>query len=442
MKLINILVFVSTVTLTLTPQAAQADQYAIALPSQQRQLNTEEVMDNLADFVLRGMTAGDTLIAFDGISMDRVVRITIPEGKAFEKYNVRRNRFKKQLGKLYTHLKGAEHKASETAKEISLSVAYEKMGAVFSPLGNGEAAHLLIISSPIENNALTPELSFRNGRYPSDGHIKASKRHSSYGRANLTGFLDGVSVHVLSSAPDSLYASAYHKERIHRFNYLSVLEMGGNLVTFTNQPDTAFERMAAGYKTSRYQFDFDTSVRKITMLDVPDPDATPLFIAEPWLSPDATIENRAPPATRSTVKVGIRWDCTSCDLDIYARGTDGSPWIYYGNRRTNFGKFFKDWMTSPDASNGLEVVHFTKPVLIEDMQIMVNFYSGATQEPPVGALRIFMNGKIYEAPFQIRTIEGDKGSNRSNPSRSGAWYSFDLGTAFIPEVTPPEIQAE
>lgn len=416
-------------TATMT-EASQADQYAIALPSQQRQLDAKTIMDNISNLVLREMKSGDTLIAVDSLSMDRVVRITIPDGPAFQQYNVRRNRFRKQLGKIYQHLNESEKKAETRALEISLLLAYERMGEVFSPLEEGENAHLLIISNPIENNPNTPNLSFKNGRYPSDGHIKASKRFSPFGTANLTGFLKGINVHVLSTALPGAYASAFHFERIHRFNYLSVAEMGGSLVTFTKQPDTAFERMAAGYKTSRYQYDFDMTVRKITMLDAPDPNATPIFIAEPWLSPDAVIETTPPPAIRGPVKVGIRWDCTACDLDIYARDTDSSPWIYYSNRQTSSGRFFKDWMSSPDASNGLEVVQFTKPVLLENMQVMVNFYSGDTPTPPSGALRIFFGGKVYEAPFQLNSTEGDKGANRSSASYSEHWHVFNLGNAF------------
>jgi hypothetical protein len=189
---------------------------------------------------------------------------------------------------------------------------------------------------------------------------------------------------------------------------------------------TVFDRFKK-QSTSIEKFSFDHTANKIEMMKatrvaVPIGELLGNFENDTSFMNDNTIISTQTPLIKlGKLKVGIRWSCKSCDLDLYAKSNSEPQYLYFSNVKTNEGKYFKDFTSSPDTINGLEYIQFIKDVDVEDMDIKINFYSGTGEGS--GVIRAEFKNNVYEQPFLIESDTGNKaGSNPKN------WVKISLAS--------------
>ena len=308
--------------------------------------------------VLEDLSRGDRLTVYDATKREVVAEILVPDQKAFDHKRVRERQFSKYLAAFGFYLKMA-HGSGDGAPYMSVPAFLEFLATHHRDGGGSvEPLHVLVIGSAVNRDPKHPDLAFDDGYFPSDGHIRASRRESPFGTAEMGGFLKSVSVHFLYTDAESVWTNPLHKRRVWRFWHMLVKAQGGSMPSFNSDPVTAFKRLTNRNATPRYDFSYDGTVNKVTMLRARRRLDIGFLDDHPWLGENAIIETTPPPSVIGQLKLGIRWPCIRCNIDIYTRSSTDSEWLYFGNTRTDDGMFYKDWQESPDTVNGLEVIEF------------------------------------------------------------------------------------
>jgi hypothetical protein len=208
--------------------------------------------------------------------------------------------------------------------------------------------------------------------------------------------------------------------RLQRFWTLFIKNQGGKFLTFSDEIKTVFERFKK-IDAIVEDYDFDHTKKKVEMLK-----ATRVAIPVGSVSDDAEfmgdsidIATQPPSSNTGYLKIGIKWQCIDCDLDLYTRSNKSQKYLYFGNVQNDIGRYFKDFQSSPDTINGLEYVQITKEINVNDMDVKVNFYGGTSEEENgvSGIVRAEFENKVYEQPFHISTKEG----NHGNTSDESYW---------------------
>lgn len=395
-----------------------ADDFVIGLGSIPNSMKPQ-VIDGLISLAKVHMLPGDSLIVMDASRRRLLAEATLGFQKRYEYSRVRFTALKPVLKAARDHM---ENPPTDAVLSIPAFVEYAALNR-----RSNKPRHILLIGDALNRNPRHPELEFTDGFFPSDGHINASGHQSPFSTANKNGFLAGTKVHILHTGSSEEWLNSYHRERIVRFMQLYTQSMGGSLPTFTSDPATAINRLGARDTLPLQRVDFDETLNKVTMLRVPSQFDVKMQDDPLWtLSPTAT-----PPQTRKgLVKLGIRWDCTACDIDVYAKASSHAPWLFFGHARSEEGRFLKDWQQSPDTTNGLEIVEFTREVDLAEIRVLINFYSGQSRPGPSGVLRVFFGGKVYEATFTIAAHDGNKGRGGRNAATSPHWVVVDMREVF------------
>ena len=126
------------------------------------------------------------------------------------------------------------------------------------------------------------------------------------------------------------------------------------------------------------------------------------------------------------LKIGIRWDCVKCDLDLYSKPSDSAEELYYKNPRTDEGFHFKDFQVFPNPVNGFEHIEYEKPVDLFRANASINFYSGSSEGGVNGYIRAFFEDKVYQKEFKIESNEGNKGADSASRNTSRYWKVYNL----------------
>ena len=391
------------------------------------------VIEGLETLVTEALPMGDQLTIVDAKTLQTIEAFAIPaEGKAYRHAKFRKKAFRKQLRTVRTYI---EELPDSGAGGLDVPLFLGHVGTKLAPApdGDGVRARVLVIGNALHQDPKEPDFDMREGYFPSDAHIEAPIQSSPYGTAGKEGFLDGIDVHFLYTNPSDSWASSLYRDRIERFWTLFVGAQGGSLATFTPDRDTAYRRLVSPPTAVLARHTLDHTATKLEMLyagrgndepSTPDP-VQRLVQGTAFLEDDVPITTEAPTATTGRkVKVGIRWPA-GIDLDVYARASRGQPYLYFGQVRTDEGRFFRDWTSAPDQ-NGLEYIEFDRIEDIRTLEVMVNFYSGHAPGGPSGVVRVFLNGKVYEGPFRIAAERGNQGGDTRSTRTSPHWQVLDM----------------
>lgn len=435
------------------PAAAEPRLYIVGLPADDP-APAEPIWARLLGLLLRDAGPGDRIRVYDAAAVRLLAEARIAPRAALATEARRRRDLAPVVETLRAHLRGLAAAVPEAGEPATL-----RLPQFLTELGTtglaGPETCILVLGNALHADPREPDFDMTGGRFPTDGHILATRTVSPFGTADRQGLLRGANVHLVWRNAD--WHSDLHLDRVHRFWALFVAGMGGSLATFTGDEATGFERFRACTAGTATAPAFDETADRVGMLAIvrelseplPGPvtlppmapapaeapaqaPATPRAQEIPWLEAPAP-RAPAPSSPVGTLQVGIRWGDRSCagsDLDLYVRADPALPFLHFALTRTAEGQYHKDWRSAPATRNGLEYVDFLRPTDIRRLEIRVNFYAGRCPGGVEGVVRARLDGVTHELPFRLAAETGNGGAAFHAAATSPHWVVIDTSALF------------
>jgi hypothetical protein len=388
----------------------------------------------LVRLIVEDLPLNTRLEVYDAFNLKSITQVSIPDAKVFKSPKTRANQFAASIGEIKQFLardnpKPAGPKPGFDAA-IRLPQFYDFLAHERSTRDEPAKLPLLLIGSPLYQDAREPAFSMVDGYFPSDGNLRASREESVFG------FNPGNSASqrwlVYWAYFGDPWINDLHREKVSRFWALYLERRGGQLASFSADLATsmsAFSSEAPGTGAAANGWVADPHQTTPEMVRANR--SVPLV---DWLTGDSVPETTPPPPSRlvGPLKIGIRWK-DDIDLDLYATPRSGAETLFFQHQRSPEGYYFKDHRSSPGRE--YEYIEFESPVDVRDVKAFVNFYAGASPGGPRGEVRIEFLNRIYRGDFAITSPEGNQG--RSGRSQARFWAEIPIPEILrINEETP------
>jgi hypothetical protein len=375
----------------------------------------DEIYRSIVRLVVEDLPVNSTLAVYDAFELKTITRITLPDARAFSSPKTRANQFASAIRELKRFL------ADEPPRPAVSNLNFE--GAIRLPqfldflaensTPTNSRSSLLLLGSPLYQDAKEPAFSMVDGYFPSDGHLQASREKSVFGFSDNGGIWPLIVHWSYFSEP---WVNDLHREKVTRFWTLYLERRGARLAAFTGDLPTTLQRfgqMPPGITAASKHWSVDAGQTKIEMLRV----NRAVEITD-WLTRDI-LPAAAPGPPRVLVgpmKIGIRW-VERIDLDLYATPHAGAETLFFQHVRSPEGYYYRDHRSSPGRE--YEFIEFESPVDVRAVEAYVNLYKGSCPGGAQGEVRIEFDGRIYSGPFSIPAEHGNLG--RSGASQEVFW---------------------
>ncbi len=376
----------------------------------------DDVYRGLVRFLVQAAPRNATVTIFDAFHLRRVTQVNVPDLRAFDSPKTRANQFAAAIGELKAFLAEGHPKPKAALLQFNGAILVPQFCEFLAEepsLGAGPLS-VLLIGSPLYQDAKEPAFSMVDGYFPSDGHLLASRENSVFGLNASNAVTAPLRVSwVYFGDP---WMSDLHREKITRFWGLYFQYHGGELLTLSGDLPTALEgfRKADAGTASAARWTLDPEHSKVEMLritrEVPSTD---------WLTGEVSPDAMAPPPPATMagpMRIGIRWT-QDIDLDLYAAPRRGAETLFFQHPRSPEGYYYKDHRSSPGRE--YEFIEFEAPVDLREVEAFVNFYQGSCPGGPHGEVRIEFGGRIYSGHFAISASEGNRG--RAGHGQQNFW---------------------
>jgi hypothetical protein len=383
----------------------------------------DSVYRSLVRLLVQDLPPNTKLEVYDAFNLKSITRAFIPNAKVFNSPKTRASQFASSIGDIREFLAQENTKPGGSKPGVDGAIRLPQFCdflAQLRPQHDGDAkVPLLLIGSPLYQDAREPDFSMTDGYFPSDGHLRASREESVFGLNPGNGAAPGLQVYWAYFGDP--WMSDLHREKVTRFWSLYMERNGGSLASFSSDLATAlaaFSSESPGPSAAANGWVADPLAAKPEMLRV---NRTVNLVD--WLTGDAFPETSPPPPSRMVgpLKIGIRWK-QNIDLDLYAAPRRGAETLFFQHARSPEGYYFKDHRSSPGRE--YEFIAFESPVDVREVRAFVNFYSGSQPGGPQGEVRIEFLNRIYRGTFEIASSEGNKG--RSGPSQADYWTQIPI----------------
>jgi hypothetical protein len=379
----------------------------------------DEVYRSVVRLVVEDLPLNSTLAVYDAFELKTITKLSLPNARVFSSSKTRANQFAPAIRDLKMFL------AQEHPKPANSHLSFE--GAIRLPQLLGFLAEtpttnakcsVLLIGSPLYQDAKEPAFSMVDGYFPSDGHLQASREKSVFGFSGDNEVTPHLILHWIYFGDP--WVSDLHKEKVTRFWTLYLERRGAQLAAFTGDLPTALQSLLypnVAVTASSKHWTADNSQKKIEMLRV----NRGVEITD-WLTRDTISAAQVPPSTLvGPIKIGIRWK-ERVDLDLYATPRQDAETLYFEHVRSPEGYYYKDHRSSPGRE--YEFIEFESPVDVREVEAFVNFYKGSWPGGARGEVRIEFDGRIYGALFAIPAERGNLG--RSGRSEQDFWTPIPI----------------
>lgn len=406
---------------------ASAYEMAIGLSPYQDPRQAETQVKQVLQFLTDTIQPGQSVLLFDAYHLRTLGVFAVPTNPSYRHPKAKVQANAKAIGSLLTFAKqaGLPPGAQESAMSSALRWP-QALRFIGQNYPAKEKAHLILLGSPLFDDPAEQGFSMRHGRIPGDGHLTSERARTPYGTKGQETVLTQWRVH-LGFPGWSWKRDDHHAFYVQRFWTLYVERQGGQLVSFTNDMPTLFERVRTNAAAPPHQYKAEQS-DKVEMIQLRPPTVKQSSIYE---RPVTTAPLSAEALRHATnLEAGITWECGGCDLDLYGQHAPGTPVLWFLNMQTPGGTYFKDWTSSPRASSGYETLAYQMPVDVNSMLLAVNFYHGKASGGVKGEVRISLNGQTYAKAFHIPAQEGNGGVGRqetlaSRRATNAAWLVID-----------------
>ena len=369
---------------------------------------SKEQIKAVIRFLLETVEPGDTVRIYDAYQDFSLGTFAVPDKPAYRHQKAKLAVNKKVVKAL---LQFAEDVVKPGGKDLSSVTGAISLPQFLRFLGenlsfNGEM-DVLILGSPLYDRPSEQEFSMAKGHVPSDGHLQVSLGKSPFGMTGDYTLLQNFRVHMAYSQENRKQPN-HHMFFVKRFWTLFLERQGGQLVTFTGDLPTLFQRLKEKAQAPKHDYDLRPT-NKLEMILY-----RPMAVKKRVSIYDRPLSARPVPiaSTRKAknVEVSITWDCKKCDLDLYARPNLHAETLYFRHTESNEGKYIKDFRGSPRSSNSFETIIFHKPIDLNKLVLAVNFFAGKVRKSVNGEFRISVGNKTFGKNFQIKATRGNKGA--------------------------------
>lgn len=379
------------------------------------------VRSALFRMILEKAPSGSRITVFDAYHLSRITDFRIPPGEAFNRLKIRTKHLGRNLREIQKFLDALAASGTGDGDMDGRIRAPQFLDLVAGSRPEDlPPTTVVLLGGALYLDPRDGRFSMESGRYPTDGHLCVAREESVFGVADRRGQLKGTRVHyAYLGAP---WINDLHEEPVRRFWSLFTAQQGGELVTFAADLPTVVDRMGEPAVHSPWSYELRCPEQpKPEMMTVRRP-----VIAGPDLW-NAELSVSPPGQTRGPLKIGIRWSCLACDLDLYSRPAAGAAELFYRNPKTAEGVYFKDYLTSPTPVNALESIEYLEPVDLAKVAAAVNFYGGQSAGGISGEVRVQTVEGTYGGEFRIEAAEGNRGGESGNRAGSRHWTVLDIG---------------
>jgi len=383
----------------------------------------DAVYRGLVRLIVEDLPLNTKLEVYDAFNLKSITRVSIPNAKVFNSPKTRANQFAQSIGEIKQFLARDNAKPSGPPPGFDGAIRLPQFCEFLAqdrPLQDESAKlPLLLIGSPLYQDAREPDFSMVNGYFPSDGHLCVSREQSVFGFNPGDSQRQGLLVDWAYFGDQ--WMSELHREKVTRFWALYLERRGGRLASFSADLATALSAFSSedlGRSAASNGWVADPAQTKPEMLRV----NRNVQLVD-WLTGDAPGDTSPPPPSQlvGPLKIGIRWK-EKIDLDLYAAPRRDAETLFFQHTRSPEGYYFKDHRSSPGRE--YEFIEFESPVDVRKVQAFVNFYEGSCSGGPRGEVRIEFLNHIYVGRFAIASSEGNQG--RSGPSQSDFWTQIPI----------------
>jgi len=383
----------------------------------------DAVYRGLVRLIVEDLPLNTRLEVYDAFNLKSITRVSIPKAKVFNSPKTRANQFALSIGEIKQFLARDNAKPSSSKPGFDAAIRLPQFCEFLAqdrPLHDGSAKlPLLLIGSPLYQDAREPGFSMVEGYFPSDGHLRASREQSVFGFNPGDGPAQGLQVYWAYFGDP--WMSDLHREKVARFWALYIERRGGRLASFSADLATAMSAFSSedqGRSAASNGWVADPLQTRPEMLRV----SRSVKLVD-WLTGDALTETSPPPPSQMAgpLKIGIRWK-ENIDLDLYATPRRGAETLFFQHTRSPEGYYFKDHRSSPGRE--YEFIEFESPVDVRQVQAFVNFYDGSCPGGPRGEVRIEFLNRIYSGTFAIASPEGNQG--RSGSTQADFWTQIPI----------------
>ncbi|HYV25956.1 MAG TPA: hypothetical protein VFA77_00350 [Candidatus Eisenbacteria bacterium] len=386
----------------------------------------DEVYRGIVRLVVEDLPLNSALAIYDAFELKTITQLSLPDTRAFNSPKTRANQFAPAIRDLQLFLAREHNKPTNTGFEAAIRLP-QFLDFLAETTTTNSKSSVLLIGSPLYQDAKEPAFSMVDGYFPSDGHLQASREQSVYGFSGDNTVAPSLIVHwVYFGDP---WINDLHKEKVTRFWTLYLERRGARLAAFTGDLPIALQsfRQPGTASTTRH-WTLDTAQKKIEMLRV----SRGVTMTD-WLTRDTLPAGaQAPPSIMvGPMKIGIRWK-ERIDLDLYATARPGAETLYFQHIRSPEGYYYKDHRSSPGRE--YEFIEFESPVDVREVKAFVNFYKGSCPGGARGEVRIEFDGRIYGLPFFIPAEQGNLG--RSGALQEEFWTPIPIQRALKIVQTP------
>jgi hypothetical protein len=385
---------------------------------------------------------GTQLHFVDGSNLKGIADLSIPTDLVLADSVPARKRFSREA--LALLLRWFNRSASDTnasAFQGSAFVDIPRALELVSANPTSETEAILILGSPLYHSVSEPEFSFLPDRFPTDAHLYGDKSTSVFNVIEKRQRLRNRRVFWLYPS-ERLFASELYRDRVERFWALFVSYQQGTFAAFTADGTRVLRDVLSADVQPVRRDVVDPTQNKIEMLRVrrivpfreltnaPGQITFPLAVstnsnASERRTEQAVAQDLSQVSDEKTA-IGIMWSTPGVDLDIYVWPNNTEKPLYFGNTRTIYGNFVKDYMTSNDRADYELVILNSSPESLESIRVAVNLYSGTPTNTVKGKVFTRHKGKIFTGTFDLAAKEGNMGGNRMSLQDDPHWASISM----------------
>lgn len=368
----------------------------------------------------------DRLLVYTARPVAQLATIAVPNDPKAQNRAWVKHRLADQFLPMLRYIAGLPGGAStEPPGNLMIPNVLDEIGRNIIPSLPEKKAEILLLGSLLYYDPRDGHWSMTRRYSPSDGLLAQPMTESPFGIAGSEKKLAGATVHLCWPDGQRHFATAEYEARVRRFWSLWITGQSGRVATISYSLATCFERFVTGKADGQTEYTRMPNA-KPEMLQAPPPKPVvlPLDTSRPgaWFMRDDVPISTTPPATSVGVAwVGLKWTAP-CDIDLYARATTSSPWLSFRQVRSDEGFFNKDYL-SATGREAFEYIQFAAPIDLGKAEIAINLYSGSLPTPPEGVIRVWFEGRVYEAPWKLEARYGNRGAP---PIKEPHWLRIDL----------------
>src|ERR1041384_2443924 len=221
----------------------------------------DDVYRSLVRLVVEDLPLNSTLVAYDAFDLKTITKLSLPNARVFSSSKTRANQLAPAIRDLKSFL--AQEHTRPTNAHLNFDAAIrlpQFLDFLAETATTNAKPSLLLIGSPLYQDAKESAFSMVDGYFPSDGHLQASREKSVFGFSEDSG-----------GAPPSIVSWIYfgdpwvndlYREKVARFWTLYLERRGAQLAAFTSDLPTAlqsFKQNTPGITAASKNWTVDTS---------------------------------------------------------------------------------------------------------------------------------------------------------------------------------------